>query len=81
MLFRSLGPLAHCDIAAPVGEQAAHRARIDAIASRLTDSMQAVMATRRATLDALSARLEAVAPVGCRPSSPNTSPPMKESRS
>ena len=65
-LTNRLGPLAQCDIAAPVGEQAAHRARLDALASQLTDSMQAVFAARRATLDALSARLEAAAPVGLR---------------
>lgn len=37
--------------------------RLDALASRLTASMPAVLATRRAALDAIAARLEAAAPV------------------
>ncbi|MBW6496631.1 MAG: hypothetical protein K0B16_19155, partial [Burkholderiaceae bacterium] len=61
-LTNRLGPLAHCDIAAPLGEQDTQHARPDGLASRLTSSLQAVIATRRAALDALAARLEAVAP-------------------
>jgi putative DNA primase/helicase len=61
-LTNRLGPLAQCDIAAPLGEQAADRAGLEALASRLSASMQAVLATRRATLEALAVRLEAAAP-------------------
>jgi putative DNA primase/helicase len=61
-LTNRLGPLAQCDIAAPLGEQATQHARLDGLVTRLTSSMQVVIATRRAALDALSARLEAVAP-------------------
>ena len=39
--------------------------RLDALASRLTARMQAVLAARRAALDALAVRLEAATP-GCR---------------
>ena len=71
-LTNRLGPLAQCDIAAPLDGQAAQHDRLDALASRLTSGMQAVLASRRAALDALSARLDAVAPVGLRQSpSPN----------
>jgi putative DNA primase/helicase len=38
------------------------RARFDALACRLTDNMQAVLAGHRSALDALSARLEAAKP-------------------
>ena len=80
-LTNRLGPLAQCDIAAPLGEQATEHARLDGLASRLTCSLQAVIATRQAALDALAARLEVVAPDRCQPSSPSTSPPKKENRS
>jgi len=80
-LKNRLGPLAECDIAAPLGEQDTEHARLDGLASRLTSSMQAVIATRRAALDALAGRLEAVAPGHCQPSSPSTSPPKKENQS
>jgi putative DNA primase/helicase len=68
-LTNRLGPLASFEIrhvettatdaAAP---DAADAARLDALASRLTASMQAALAARRAALDALSARLEAAKP-------------------
>ena len=61
-LTNRLGPLAQCDIAAPTGGQAIPHARLDSLAKRLTSSMQAVITTRRAALDALSARLEAAKP-------------------
>ena len=61
-LTNRLGPLALCDIAAPPAGQAADEARIDALASRLAASMQAVLTMRRAALDALTARLEAANP-------------------
>jgi putative DNA primase/helicase len=44
----------------------ADAARLDTLASRLTASMQAVLAARRAALDALSARLEAAKPAALR---------------
>jgi putative DNA primase/helicase len=62
-LTNRLGPLAQCVIAAPLDGQAAQHDRLDALTSRLASSMQAVLAKRRAALDALSARLDAVAPV------------------
>jgi putative DNA primase/helicase len=40
--------------------------RLDALASRLTASMQAVLAARRAALDALAVRLEAAKPAAPR---------------
>lgn len=61
-LTNRLGPLAHCDIAAPLGDQATQHAQLDSLAKRLTSSMQAVITTRRAALDALSARLDAAKP-------------------
>jgi len=67
-LTNRLGPLAQCDMAAPLDGQAARHDRLDALASRLTGSMQAALTTRRAALDALSARLEAVA--ATRPPTP-----------
>ncbi|MBW7852609.1 MAG: hypothetical protein H3C38_19110, partial [Rhodospirillales bacterium] len=65
-LTNRLGPLASfelkpCDSAAPVAIDPSDLDRLDALASRLTASMQAVLATRRGALDALAARLEAVA--------------------
>ena len=73
-LTNRLGPLAHCDIAVPPGDQATQRAQLNALASRLTYSMRAAIATRRVALDALSARLEAVAP----PHPPSPPKPRKE---
>jgi putative DNA primase/helicase len=67
-LNNRLGPLARFDIAAPLGEQASQRRHLDALRARLTSSMQAVIVTRRAALDALAARLEATTPVGLRQS-------------
>jgi putative DNA primase/helicase len=61
-LTNRLGPLARCDIAAPLGEQAVHRAGLEALASRLSASMRAVLATHQATLNALAARLETAKP-------------------
>jgi putative DNA primase/helicase len=61
-LTNRLGPLAQFDIAPLADAQAAHQERIDGLGSRLTSSMQTVLASRRAALDALSARLDAVAP-------------------
>ena len=61
-LTNRLGPLTQCDIAAPPAGQAHRRERIDALASHLTASMQAVLGARRAALDALAVRLEAAKP-------------------
>jgi len=64
-LTNRLGPLAsfemrfNADADAPIPTDAA---RLDALASRLTASMQAVLAARRTALDALSIRLEAAKP-------------------
>lgn len=63
-----LGPLAQCDIAGPTAGQAHGRERVDALGARLIATMQAQLGARRAALDALSARLEAVAPVDLRQS-------------
>jgi putative DNA primase/helicase len=61
-LTNRLGPLASFEMRAIAGADAsvpdpADAARLDTLASRLTDSLQAVLAARRAALDALSARL------------------------
>jgi putative DNA primase/helicase len=61
-LKNRLGPLAQCELELSSGLQAVHRAQLDALASRLTDSMKAVIAGRRFALDALTARLEAAKP-------------------
>jgi putative DNA primase/helicase len=66
-LTNRLGPLASFKINHIAGECAdlpdpANTARLDALACRLTDSMQAVLAGHRFALDALSARLEAAKP-------------------
>ena len=63
-LTNRLGPLASfemrsIDSGAP---DCADAARLDTLASRLTASMQAVLAARRTALDALSIRLEAAKP-------------------
>lgn len=44
--------------------QAKQQARLEALASRLAAGMHAILATRRAALDVLAARLEAAAPAG-----------------
>ena len=75
-LTNRLGPLAQCDIGAPLDQQAAQHDRLDALASRLTSGMQAVLASRRAALNALSARLDAVAPSTCANHHPQ--PPKEE---
>lgn len=70
-LTNRLGPLASfemrrdhvADAGAPDPACAAH---LDTLASRLTASMQAVLAARRAALDALSARLDAAKPAALR---------------
>jgi putative DNA primase/helicase len=66
-LTNRLGPLASFEmrLIAGAGSDApdpAEAARLDALASRLTASMQAVLAARRAALAALSVRLEAAEP-------------------
>jgi len=66
-LTNRLGPLASFSIvrgaaSEPAGGNPAAAARIDALASRLAASMQAVLVARRASLDALAARLEAAKP-------------------
>ena len=66
-LTNRLGPLASFEMRPIVGADidapdANCVARLDALASRLTASMQAVLAARRAALDALSIRLEAAKP-------------------
>ena len=63
-LTNRLGPLASFEMRSIAGSGSdapdpAEAARLDTLASRLTASMQAVLAARRAALDALSARLEA----------------------
>ena len=80
-LTNRLGPLAHCDIAVSHTGQANQHARLDSLASRLTISMQSAFTMRRAALDALAARLEAVAPGRCKVSSPTSSLQKKENRS
>jgi len=70
-LTNRLGPLASfemrrdhvADAGAPDPAGAAH---LDTLASRLTASMQAVLAARRAAVDALSARLDAAKPAALR---------------
>ena len=78
-LTNRLGPLASfevtpCDIAAQDALEQSDAERLDALGSRLTASMQAVLATRRAPLDALAARLETAAPTG----SPSHPKPTEE---
>ncbi|MBC7152736.1 MAG: toprim domain-containing protein [Rhizobium sp.] len=70
-LSNRLGPLASFELRHIAGADAcvpdpAEAARLDTLASRLTASMQAVLAARRAALDALSARLEAAKPAAQR---------------
>ena len=65
-LSNRLGPLAcfeirHGDAATDDASDAAH---LDALASRLTTSLRAVLASRQSALEALAARLDAVAPAG-----------------
>ena len=73
-LTNRLGPLAAFDIVAPRDEQEHAREQLGALASRLKASMQAMLTARRATLDALAARLQAVAP----PHPPSTPTPKEE---
>ena len=66
-LTNRLGPLASFemrrdDVADSAVPNPTDAVRLDALASRLTASMQAVLAARRAALDALSVRLEAAKP-------------------
>ena len=66
-LTNRLGPLASFEMRSIAGADAeapdpADAARLIACGSRLTASMQAVLAARRAALDALAARLEAAKP-------------------
>jgi putative DNA primase/helicase len=70
-LTNRLGALASFELRYIAGADAsvldpADAARLDTLAFRLTDSMQAVLAARRAALDALSARLEAAKPAALR---------------
>jgi putative DNA primase/helicase len=74
-LSNRVGPLARFKIqriesATTEAPDRSNAERIDALASRLTASMQAALATRRTALDALAARLEAAAPVK-RPPGPS----------
>ncbi len=74
-LRNRLGPLAsfeiqHCNGAASTTPDPSDPARLHALASRLTASMQAIVTARRVALDALAARLEAATPVGWRPRDP-----------
>ena len=67
-LTNRLGPLASfeltvCNSDASEANGPSSAVRLDALASRLTASMQAVLVARRAALDVLSARLEAAKPV------------------
>ncbi len=82
-LTNRLGPLASFEIRRDGGSvsdlyEPSDAARIDALGSRLTASMQAVLVARRAALDALAARLEAAAPVGLRRPSPPIIQPVEE---
>jgi putative DNA primase/helicase len=76
-LTNRLGPLAgfemrHDELSDADVPDPAEAARLEALASRLTASMQAVLAARRAALDVLSARLEAARPADLRhPHHPN----------
>lgn len=70
-LTNRLGPLASfmltgCNSDASESNGPSDAAHLDTLASRLTASMQAVLAARRAALDALSARLEAAELVALR---------------
>jgi putative DNA primase/helicase len=70
-LTNRLGPLASFEMQPIVGADidapdANCVVGLDALASRLTASMQAVLAARRAALDALSARLKAAKPAALR---------------
>jgi putative DNA primase/helicase len=70
-LTNRLGPLANFGIRHTVGAgdgtpDPADAERLNALASRLTSSMQAVPAARRGALEALSARLDAAKPAAPR---------------
>jgi putative DNA primase/helicase len=78
-LTNRLGPLAQFDIAAPIAGQAHGRERVDALSARLTASMQAVIAMRKAALEGLAARLEAAAPARLqRNATPKTCPKKED---
>jgi putative DNA primase/helicase len=78
-LTNRLGPLAQCDIAAPIAGQAHGRERVDALGARLTASMQAVIVMRKAALEGLAARLEAAAPARLqRNATPKTCPKKED---
>jgi putative DNA primase/helicase len=77
-LTNRLGPLAQCDIAAPIAGQAQGRERADALGARLTASMQAVIAMRKAALEGLAARLEAAAPARLQGNATPKTCPKKE---
>ncbi|GAA0295229.1 hypothetical protein [Rhodovulum strictum] len=70
-LTNRLGPLASIEMRSIAGSGSdapdpAAAARLDTLASRLTASMQAVLAARRAAFEALSARLDAAKPAALR---------------
>jgi putative DNA primase/helicase len=70
-LTNRLGPLASFDIRHTVSAgdgtpDPADAERLDALVSRLTSSMEAVLAARRGALEALSARLDAAMPAAPR---------------
>ena len=70
-LTNRLGPLASFEMRSIAGSGSdapdpAAAVRLDTLASRLTASMQAVLAARRAALEALSARLDAAKPAALR---------------
>ena len=69
-LTNRLGPLASFALTGCSGASEttgpSSAVRLDALASRLTASMQAVLAARHEALDVLSARLEAAKPVAPR---------------
>jgi putative DNA primase/helicase len=75
-LKNRLGPLAcftliRCGSTARGAPDPSSAARLAAMTSRLTSSMQVVIAKRRAALDALAARLEAAAPTSiCKTANP-----------
>jgi putative DNA primase/helicase len=81
-LTNRLGPLASFEIrridgAASDTADPADAERLGTLSARLTTSMQAVLASRRAALDALSIRLEAVNPTA-RPSPATPNPRQEE---
>ncbi|MFP1646647.1 hypothetical protein ACK8OU_19555, partial [Defluviimonas sp. KMU-169] len=78
-LTNRLGPLAQFGISSAAAGQAQGRERIDALSSRLTSSMQAVIAMRKAALEGLAARLEAATPARLqRNATPKTCPKKED---